>query len=66
MADTYPVSRGVNEPDGVFFAVQLYRHRFISSWKKKTPNISQGKYKNHFSTHLNPWYRYIIKIHVST
>lgn len=50
MADTYPVSGGVNEPDGVLLTVQLYGHRPVPSWKiKKTHSISgylsQDKYK---------------------
>lgn len=48
MADTYPVSGGVDEPDGVFFAVQLYRHRFISSWKKKNPIFHKANTKTIF------------------
>lgn len=49
MADTYPVSGGVNEPDGVLLTVQLYGHRPVSSWKIKNHSISdylsQDKYK---------------------
>lgn len=37
MADTYPVSGGVNEPDGVLLTVQLYGHRPVPSWKIKNP-----------------------------